>query len=303
MQFLHNSANPELNEIDIYVNEKLELNSLNFISASGYLNFPSGIELEIAITLDSAVSPQEAIYTKSIVIDANTDNIAVLSGLNGSGFFPFQPLNISIKESRTMALNANNCDILFFNGSTDFGISSLKEESIINSDLFINIAYGDFSEYFSLPATNYNVELYRDTELFATNGLNLESYSLSGESITLLSLGFVDTLANSNGQEFGLWFARSTSGKFTKLSNPIGILEQSNLAPKLFPNPSSSMVEVSSSYMIDEVRVYNTHGQLVLNQIMNSKSGRIDVSSLPSGLYNIQFSAADWKQFNKLIIE
>lgn len=303
IQFLHNSADPELEEIDMYVNGTLALNSLDFLTASGYLTFPSGKELRLAITSDSASGSSESIYEESFVIDANSENITVLHGLNGTEFSPIEALNLSMKRSKTEADIASNCDILFFNGSTDFGAAALKEETIVNTEIFNQTAYGQFSDYASLPAANYNVDLYRTSELFASNGLNLDGYNLAGSAITLMTVGFVDTLANQNGEEFGLWFARSTSGKFTKLSAPLGVKNGSAQAPKLFPNPTSSFVEILSNQPIEELRIYNTQGQLVLRTKADSSTKRIDVHNLIPGIYIVEFLSKDSLRCDKLIVE
>lgn len=300
VQFLHNSADPDLDEVDIYINNKQELNSLDFLSASGYLTFPSGTELEVAITRDSASTSNESVLTKSIVIDASSENIGMLYGTE---FSPIQPLDIQLKKARSSAASSANCDILFFNGSTDFGTTTIREASVLNSDLFTSVEYGDFTEYISLPATNYKVDVFKGNALFTSKGLNLENYNLSGAAITLLTAGFADTAANSNGEEFGLWFARSSSGRLTKLSEPVGItgLETNDL--RFYPNPASSDVQISASSDIDYVRIYNTQGQVILNERIQKNSASIDVKSIFPGIYIIEFSINGSKLFDRLIIE
>jgi len=304
VQFLHNSADPSFNEIDIYVNDQQVLNGLDFLSGSGYLTFPSGTELEMIITNDSAAGSNESILTKSFVINANSNNIAMFHGAEGSGFSPSQPLDIHLRESRVNATSSSDCDILFFNGSTDFGSTTLKETSVLNAELFANVAYSEFSDYISLPATNYEIDVLLNDAFYTRKGLNLNNYNLAGSAITLLSVGFADTTQNSNGEEFGLWFSRSSSGKFTQLSEPVGLADQTDkIAPRLYPNPASSEVVFSSSSPIEYVLIHNLHGQTILNEQLNTTNKPIDVRQLIRGVYMVEISINGMVFFEKLIVE
>jgi len=303
IQFLHNSADPELAKIDLYVNDVLGINSFDFQSASGSLTFPSGIELVIKLSSDSANGPNESFFSKSINVTANQESIAIISGLNGSNFDPIEPLDIYMNEAQTSASIGSNTDIIFFNASTDFGSAGLKETSILNSDLFSDVNYGEFSSYISLPTANYKVDLFSNGEKFSSSGLNLDNYSLSGAAITLMTSGFVDTAANSNGEEFGLWFARSSAGKFTKLSSPLSIesIHQNKL--HIFPNPSSSIINIESSENIEEVNIFNSLGQSVMNETDCKSPKQIDVSNFPRGVYILTTTFNSTVQSERLIIE
>ncbi|MBA3664499.1 MAG: multicopper oxidase domain-containing protein [Bacteroidetes bacterium] len=90
------------------------------------------------------------------------------------------------------------------------------------------------------------------------------------------------------------------------INGVIGIKEE-QLQEQLFsvyPNPGSDLITIKSSVQINsslQCKVYNTLGQLVLEK--NIRSGEtIDVSLLPSGLYNIIIYSSEVKsQSCKLI--
>ncbi len=53
----------------------------------------------------------------------------------------------------------------------------------------------------------------------------------------------------------------------------------------LYPNPTNSEVNISSESLINSIEIYNSLGQMVYTETINSKEKTIDISSLPSGVY------------------
>jgi hypothetical protein len=133
--------------------------------------------------------------------------------------------------------------------------------------------------------------------------LNLDNYSLSGAAITLMTSAFVDTAANSNGEEFGLWFARSSAGKFTKLSSPLSIESTQKNKLRIFPNPSSSIINIESSENIEVVNIFNFLGQSVMTETNCKSPKQIDVRHFPKGVYILTITLNGKAQSERLIIE
>lgn len=57
---------------------------------------------------------------------------------------------------------------------------------------------------------------------------------------------------------------------------------------KLYPNPTSNILNVESAGNIQNIAIYNVLGQEVVNRITNGASVSLDVSSLNSGIYVIK---------------
>lgn len=89
----------------------------------------------------------------------------------------------------------------------------------------------------------------------------------------------------------------ANSGSYRELGMSVRCLKSASLGTgeflksnfKLYPNPTSSIVTISSEDEIQEIAVYNQLGQIVLKT--NSKS--IDLSSYNSGIYLVQTHFAD----------
>ena len=57
---------------------------------------------------------------------------------------------------------------------------------------------------------------------------------------------------------------------------------------KLYPNPTSNVLNIESLGTIQTISVYNVLGQEVINKALNSASTSLDVSSLNSGIYVVK---------------
>ncbi len=61
------------------------------------------------------------------------------------------------------------------------------------------------------------------------------------------------------------------------------IMEDNSIT--LYPNPTTSEISISSESFINSIEIYNSLGQKVYIETINSKEKTIDISSLPSGVY------------------
>ncbi len=62
----------------------------------------------------------------------------------------------------------------------------------------------------------------------------------------------------------------------------------SALKVKLYPNPTTSVLNIESAGIIQSIAIYNVLGQEVLNRTIDSTSARIDVASFNSGIYVVK---------------
>ena len=74
----------------------------------------------------------------------------------------------------------------------------------------------------------------------------------------------------------------------------------SNSEIKLYPNPSSETINISSEgTAIESLAVYTLAGQLLISQTVNDRS--IDVSSLSEGIYLLEIISEFGRQYQKFI--
>ena len=66
---------------------------------------------------------------------------------------------------------------------------------------------------------------------------------------------------------------------------------------KLFPNPSSELLNISIDQKVQAIEIYNPQGQLMMYKSIGSDLGQVDVSRLPAGTYYVRLRLADNKGF------
>ena len=64
----------------------------------------------------------------------------------------------------------------------------------------------------------------------------------------------------------------------------VGIDESEDTESILYPNPTNDMVTISSDHAIQSIKIYDIHGNLV----MDSTESTFSIAQLPSGTYQVQ---------------
>ncbi|HMI08283.1 MAG TPA: T9SS type A sorting domain-containing protein [Flavobacterium sp.] len=85
------------------------------------------------------------------------------------------------------------------------------------------------------------------------------------------------------------------------VSVTLGNVAFDDTAFSLYPNPSSDFITVGYSQSIDKVSFINMLGQEVLAKSLNSNTGKIDVSALPSGTYFVKAYSGNLAKTLKLV--
>jgi len=67
----------------------------------------------------------------------------------------------------------------------------------------------------------------------------------------------------------------------------------------VYPNPAGSEIAISSSVKIMTVAVSNVLGQVMCNQTCNSQKVKLNVASLPAGIYYVRINGSEVRKFYK----
>jgi uncharacterized protein (TIGR02145 family) len=82
------------------------------------------------------------------------------------------------------------------------------------------------------------------------------------------------------------------------------INENNNSKIKIYPNPATDNIIIDNLYSQNlNLSIYNTFGQLLLQNEISQNKIEIDVSTLSSGLYIIKVTGVDWTAQKKIIKE
>ncbi len=90
--------------------------------------------------------------------------------------------------------------------------------------------------------------------------------------------------------------------KITCTATAINMVEKSSLRTDIYPNPSSGVINISSSSIIRSVQITDVLGRVVYGASPDSKTDKVDVNSA-SGLYYITLTTDDGIITQKIVIE
>jgi beta-glucanase (GH16 family) len=83
-------------------------------------------------------------------------------------------------------------------------------------------------------------------------------------------------------------------------SNPLSISENIFNDIKVYPNPASAEINISSQLNIDKVELYDITGKLILSKLKSQNT--INVNNIKSGLYMLKIYSGDKSSTKKVII-
>ena len=221
VQVVHNSADDAADTVDVYLNDEILLDDFAFRNASPFVDAPANTEISIDIAPKNSSSSAESIYNLSTTLMPDSTYVLVASGIvNPVGYSPAPAFGIDVFDmGREAATVGTNTDLLVYHGSTDAPIVDVYEATG-PAELVGDLAYTNFADdYLELATNDYFLQVRDETgsdNLFAFDA-PLATLGLDGAAAVVVASGFIDTTANSNGPEFGLFVALPTGGEMVAL--------------------------------------------------------------------------------------
>jgi len=215
LQVVHNSPDPAVEVVDVYLNDELLLDDFAFRTATPFIDAPANTPIKIDIAPGTSVDVSESIFTVSPTLAADETYIAVASGTLGS--------SISLEVfagAREVAAVAGNTDVLVQHGSPD-----APTVDVVNQDgggiLVDDISYPEFQGYLELPTDDYLIDI--TTADGSTKVAGYQAYlaelGLADAAVTVFASGFLDPASNGDGPAFGLWVSLATGGPLVELND------------------------------------------------------------------------------------
>lgn len=220
VQVIHNSADAAAATVDVYANNNLFLDNVDFRTASAFVDVPAGVPITIGIAPGNSTSAAQSIFTATATFDQDSVYVVVANGIvSASGYSPATPFGLNIYNmGREAATVATNTDVLVMHGSTDAPVVDVRPMGSA-APLVDDISFGEFSNYLELPTADYviNVTTSDGETIAGSFQAPLETLSLNGASLVVVASGFLNPSSNSNGPAFGLWAALPTGGPLVEL--------------------------------------------------------------------------------------
>lgn len=143
-----------------------------------------------------------------------------------------------------------------------------------------------------LKVAGSNIQWYSIQSDCGINNKITKKGSSTSETVLLSSTQLVDGITyyasqTINGIESGYRLPVTVYSKTLSVKD--------NILPNLvtYPNPVKDYYTISNNEEIDEVEIYNSLGQIVINNKYNSNNVKIDFTSLHSGIYFVKIYVAD----------
>lgn len=223
------------------------------------------------------------------IIDDNTDGIAVFSGVDNFDYTVNEGDYIQVKGTidQFNGLTEIIPDSLFF-----IEIGSAQEPAIISSELteseesaFIEIAeiltlvnddqwLGDGSS-FSVFATDGTIEY----EIFIDNDTELSTVIFPGLPIKVRGIGSQRDINAPFDEGYRIVPNFEEDVQFVLNTT---VLDEIRIS--VYPNPSSSFINIETKSRLIEAEILNNEGQL----LMKSAEPQINISQLTSGIYQLK---------------
>jgi hypothetical protein len=155
----------------------------------------------------------------------------------------------------------------------------------------------------SFLTTNDSDEVVQKLNFKVVDSCSLGSYTLVGDSLIQYQSGGTagtDTITYEITDEYGL---KDTAFLLIEITNTTSLLSLNNeTGIEVFPNPAKSYIQLGQLSESVDYEIYSMGGNLMLTGKYEPQE-RIDVQSLPSGLYWIKWRNQQKWQSSKLVIQ
>jgi hypothetical protein len=103
---------------------------------------------------------------------------------------------------------------------------------------------------------------------------------------------------------FTLNIATMLPASLTVIQQPItgGIENKQPGILKIFPNPTSGIIQIQSDLVFDNVTVYNSTGMIILNIKETGQVMNVDLSGAGEGIYFLTLTGQNWVVNRKIIL-
>ncbi|MAY83738.1 MAG: hypothetical protein CMP59_06340 [Flavobacteriales bacterium] len=312
VQVIHNSADNAAAAVDVWLNDAPLLDNFRFRTASPFVTAQAGVPFVVSIADSTSTDTTTAIAQYTFTLDADSTYVIVASGIvSPSGYSPATPFDLDVMMGAREVANASgNTDVLIYHGATDAPAVDVNEISVPAGALATNLAYTDFNPYLELATANYQIDVRvnSNNNLVAVYDVPLAALNLADSAITVVASGFVNPANNSNGPAFGLWVALASGGPMIPLTistdleeNPVKALTNFNV----YPNPANDQLNIEMDINVNEnpeMMIRTIDGRTVVRERISNRFTNIDLSSLPAGVYMIEFRTNTAIESGKLIV-
>ncbi len=300
-QVIHNSPQPV---VDVYFDDIQILDDFEFRQATPFGFLPARVPFTLGVAAANSTSSSDAIYTLDVDgLETGKSYVIMAAGVVGGT--PSFGLFIS-ENGRDRALTAGTVDLALFHGSPD--APEVDVQLPAGPVIFDNIEFGEFSNYLSVPPSEYVIQLTPSND----NATIVKSYvadiaGLTGQAATVFASGY---LSGDPGFEVWVALADGTTFPLPEFVNT-NELDDKLASVQLAPNPASEETWLRLALNESEAlryRLFDATGRLAQEGELGSLPAgetvqRLDVSALSAGMYYLELRSDAGVRSVKLAIQ
>lgn len=81
----------------------------------------------------------------------------------------------------------------------------------------------------------------------------------------------------------------------------LGLMENNQINVKLYPNPTSGLLNISSDGIIEEVKLFQANGQQIMTVNFDNQNSTIDLGSISEGIYFIEITTQNNRTIKRIL--
>ncbi len=201
LQVVHDSPDPAVDTVDVYVDGELIADNLQYQKATPFLTFPAETSLDVGIAPSNSSSASDAVLSASPTLGSGGSYMAVASGVTDPAKFAPNPagadtsLSLPIAIVREMAIQDNKVDFKAFHGVINVGpidiLTGAGKTTLVN-----DLGYGQFTnELHQIDPSIYTLQVVTANQAATPLGTFQVNASQGGSVLHLVASG----LANATG--------------------------------------------------------------------------------------------------------
>lgn len=182
VQFIHNSPGPAM---DVYWDNTLQIDNLDFRKATPFLNIPAGRNIVIGIAPAGSSDPSQANLTFTLRFSENKNYILTASGLASGN----PPLALLVREEARITSSASNTvAVTVLHGAV--GAPAVDVDALLDRDnLITNLNYGRYSDYIELTPDLYDFALRSAGTSTVLANFRADVSALAGQAVSVFASG------------------------------------------------------------------------------------------------------------------
>lgn len=301
IQIIHNSPDPGLSSVDVWLNGEKVLEAVDYLNASPFLDIPAGLN-RVAVAPHSTTEADTAWSATDIFVESDLDlsifqpvgrtYTAVAYGARDSMDFENDVnegvgFGLAVSEGRRAASNPDQVDLRFFHGATDApGVDFILDGQII--PVVNDLNYSDYSSiYVTLPTEMFQVNMTPqddNSQILSAYDLNLGERA--GEALVVLAAGLLEPAMGQPA--FGLYTV-DTDGNVAEIPVLTSTDDQiRKLGIQVFPNPAAEALHINAPQVLPNMRLLDANGKALRQLSDPGTRAVIDIQDLPKGLYFLE---------------